>query len=187
MQVKCIGVCKQFADKRVLQNIDWEIKKGDFWSVRGSSGVGKTTLLRILLGLERADAGTVEKKTGLRISPVFQEDRLLKGRSAVQNCVIFSGTPEKDAREILLQLLEDVEALDKPIEHLSGGMRRRAALARALLADSDILCLDEPFAGLDTETRELALRVLEQHRKGRTVILVSHEFTPANAKFLDLN
>ena len=187
MQIKCIGLYKQFADKKVLRNIDWKIESGDFWSVRGSSGVGKTTLLRILLGLERADAGYVEKKAGLRISPVFQEDRLLKGRSAVQNCVIFSGTSEKEAREILLQLLEEAEALDKPIEFLSGGMRRRVALARALLADSDVLCLDEPFAGLDTETRELALRVLERYRKGRTVILVSHEFTPVNAKFLDLN
>ena len=186
MQIECCGLTKTFDGRIVLQDLDWKVQKSDFWCVRGPSGVGKTTLLRLLLELEKPDAGTVVKEPGLRISPVFQEDRLLKDRSAVRNCMIFTNASERQTREILRQLLDESEALDKPVGQLSGGMRRRVALARALLADSDVLCLDEPFAGLDVETREHAQSVLERYRNDRTVILVSHEFTPQSAKILDL-
>lgn len=186
MQIECRGLTKSFDDKLVLKDLDWAVEKGDFWCVRGPSGVGKTTLLRILLGLEKPDAGMVTKEPGLRISPLFQEDRLLKDRSAVRNCMIFTNASEKQTRELLGQLLDEPAALDKPVELLSGGMRRRVALARALLADSDVLCLDEPFAGLDTKTREHAWTVLKRYRADRTVILVSHEFTPGSVKYLNL-
>ena len=186
MQIECRALTKVFDGRAVLRDLDWIIEAGDFWCVCGPSGIGKTTLLRILLGLEQADTGTVTRTHGLRFAPVFQEDRLLQGRSALQNCMIFTGAEETRAREVLTALLEDAEAIGKPVELLSGGMRRRVALARALLSDGDILCLDEPFAGLDADTRERVWNLLVRYRADRTVILVSHEFRPEHVKYLDL-
>ena len=186
MQIECRALTKVFDGKTILKDLDWTIETGDFWFVCGPSGIGKTTLLRILLGLEQADTGTVIRAHGLRFAPVFQEDRLLHGRNALQNCMIFTGTEETRARKVLTALLEDAEAIEKPVELLSGGMRRRVALARALLSEGDVLCMDEPFAGLDADTRERVWNLLEQYRVGRTVIMVSHEFRPDHVKYLDL-
>ena len=186
MEINCCSLSKSYNGKNVLQDLNWAIEQGDFWCVRGPSGIGKTTLLRIVLGLENADKGTVVRTQGLRFAPVFQEDRLLLGRSAVQNCMIFTNADEQHIRKVLIELLEDEESIDKPVEYLSGGMRRRVALARALVSDADILCLDEPFSGLDAETREHVWNALKKYRAGRTVILVSHEFCPENVKYLDL-
>ena len=186
MQIECRALTKFFDGRAILRDLDWMIEAGDFWCVCGPSGIGKTTLLRILLGLEQPDSGTIVRSRGLRFAPVFQEDRFLQGRSALQNCMIFTCAEEIRVRTMLTALIEDEEAIEKPIELLSGGMRRRVALARALLSDGDILCLDEPFAGLDAETRERVWALLAQYRAGRTVILVSHEFRPDNVKYLDL-
>jgi NitT/TauT family transport system ATP-binding protein len=186
MQIECCALTKVFDGRTIFRDLDWKIEAGDFWCVCGPSGIGKTTLLRILLGLEKADKGTVKRTHGLRFAPVFQEDRFLQGRSALQNCMIFTASDETRAREMLIALLEDADAIEKPIELLSGGMRRRVALARALLSDGDVLCLDEPFAGLDADTRARVWNLLAHYRAGRTVILVSHEFRPENVKYLDL-
>lgn len=186
MQMECRELTKAFGGRRVLDGLNWTIEAGELWCIRGASGIGKTTLLRLLLGLETPDGGSVHRAAGLRFAPVFQEDRLLPGRSALENCSVFCGAPESRSSAVLGALLDEPDALTKPVEQLSGGMRRRVALARALLAESDVLCLDEPFAGLDPETRTRAWDAVLRWREGRTLLLVSHEFTPERAKILEL-
>ena len=110
-------------------------------------------------------------------SMVFQEDRLCEDYSAVKNVELVTGDREK-AREALEKLLEK-EALDRPCRQLSGGMRRRVALVRAMEAQSAYVLLDEPFAGMDPETRKRAKRYIREKQAGRTVIIADHFIMPS--------
>ena len=128
------------------------------------------------MGLEQPDGGEITGLTGLRISAVFQEDRLCQGFSPVANVRLVTGrsVPEEEIRELLGRLgLED--SLDLPARELSGGMSRRAALCRALLASGELLILDEPFKGLDPETRERAAGLVREYARGRTLLFVTHD------------
>lgn len=166
------GVSKSFDGKQVLRDLDWRIAPGEQWQVCGASGIGKTTLLRLLMGLEKPDAGSITGREELRFLPVFQEDRLVEHWSAVGNVSLVCADAAR-VRTILCALLPE-DAVDQPIRTLSGGMRRRVALARALAAEGDVLVLDEPFAGLDAETERRAAEVIAAYRAGRTLVLVSH-------------
>ena len=166
------GVSKSFDEKNVLHDLDWRIAPGEQWQVRGASGIGKTTLLRLLMGLEKPDAGSITGLEDLRFLPVFQEDRLVEHWSAVGNVSLVCADAAR-VRMILCALLPE-DAIDQPVRTLSGGMRRRVALARALAAEGDVLVLDEPFAGLDAETERQAAEVIAANRAGRTLELVSH-------------
>ena len=141
------------------------------------SGAGKTTLLRILMGLEQADGGTVGGLEGLRLSAVFQEDRLCERLDPVANIRLVNPGL---SRETVLRALEGV-GLDgcagQKAEELSGGMRRRVAILRALLAPYDLLLLDEPFRGLDRKTKALVMEDTRRRCEGRTVLLVTHDPT----------
>ena len=163
-------VCKAFDGRPVLQNFSWRVNPGELWRIEGPSGVGKTTLLRLLMGLEQADAGTVAGIRGLRFDPVFQEDRLVEHWNALENVRLVGGSKGAE----LLSALLPPDALSQPVRTLSGGMRRRVALARALAASGDVLVLDEPFAGLDEGNTFSALQVTLSARNGRTLILVAH-------------
>ncbi|MCQ5128256.1 ATP-binding cassette domain-containing protein [Butyricicoccus faecihominis] len=163
-------VCKSFNGKPVLRDVSLSVKPGELWRIEGPSGAGKTTLLRLLMGLVEADAGTVKGIKGLRFDPVFQEDRLVEHWSALENVRLVGG----QTGEALLDALLPKDALAQPVRTLSGGMRRRVALARALAAEGDILVLDEPFAGLDEANAQRAFEVVLDARKGRALILVSH-------------
>lgn len=165
---------KSYAGTPVLSGLSFTARVG-LTRVTGSSGIGKTTLLRILLGLEKADGGTVTP-AALRWSAVFQEDRLLGGLDAAGNLRFALGSafdaPRADA---LLAQLGLGEAGGKPVREWSGGMKRRLALARAILAPSDAIALDEPFTGLDRENRLAAERCILRAAEDRIVLLVSHE------------
>lgn len=175
MAIECKGVCKRFGENAVLSGLDWTIGVGERWFVRGASGAGKTTLLRLLLGLETPDAGEIRGLDGLRFSACFQENRLCERLNSVLNCAMVCDAPDLPAIERALCELLPAESIHRPVSTLSGGMARRTALARAVLAPSDVVVLDEPFAGLDEDSRETALNFLERHLGGRTLILVSHE------------
>lgn len=166
------GVSKLFDGKTVLRSVHWRIAPGERWQVRGASGIGKTTLLRLLMGLETPDAGCITGREGLQFLPVFQEDRLVEHWSAVGNVSLVCADAVR-VRTLLCALLPE-DAIDQPVRTLSGGMRRRVALARALAAEGDVLVLDEPFAGLDEQTQRQATAVMEQYRAGRTLVVVSH-------------
>lgn len=175
MTIRFEKVSKRFGENAVLSGVDWRLSAGERWLVQGPSGVGKTTLLRLLVGLETPDSGRVTGSENARFSMCFQENRLCERMSSVTNVAMVCPRPDMETiRAALLELLPE-EALDRPAGTLSGGMARRTALARALLAPSDVVVLDEPFAGLDAETRERALDFTLTYLHGRALALVSHE------------
>lgn len=147
----------------------------------GSSGCGKTTLLRILLGLEQPDAGRILGRPE-RMGAVFQEDRLLEGFSPLANIRLVTG--RRVPRQVIQAHLEELGLGDcarDPVATLSGGMQRRVAIARAVLYDPALLALDEAFKGLDADTRLRAMEYVRAHSQGRTLVIVTHD--PQEAAF----
>lgn len=177
MEVK--NLCKAYGDRPVLENVSFTVGVG-VAALWGPSGVGKTTLLRLLLGLEKPDGGRLVG-TDLRWSAVFQEDRLLEGLDAAGN-LRFALGPAYDTRaaEAMLEELGLADVGSKPVGAWSGGMKRRLALARALLAPSEAIALDEPFTGLDEENRQRAIRAIRRAAETKPVILVTHDRTELN-------
>lgn len=172
---------KAFDGKPVLRNLSLRIPAGRCFAVMAPSGYGKTTLLRILMGFERADGGTISGLEGRRLSAVFQEDRLCEHLSALQNVRLVR--PELSRNEVT-EALQDVglgACLNQPVRELSGGMRRRVALVRALMAKYDVLILDEPFKGLDEETKAHVIRAARERINGKTAVLVTHDAKEAEA------
>lgn len=176
------GISKSFPGKTVLADFSLVFPCGKITCIKGASGCGKTTLLRILAGLEKADSGTIE---GIpeHISFVFQEDRLCEDFSAMSNILLVTGkTVSKDRiREHLKELGLDGNE-DKPVKTFSGGMKRRVAIARAVCYSSSLIILDEPFKGLDVKLREETMNYIKRHAEGRTIICVTHD--PAEAAFM---
>ena len=177
MEVK--NLCKAYGDRPVLETVSFTAGVG-VTALWGPSGVGKTTLLRILLGLEKPDSGEL-MGTAVRWSAVFQEDRLLEGLDAAGN-LRFALGPAYDTRaaEAMLEELGLADVESKPVGAWSGGMKRRLALARALLAPSEAIALDEPFTGLDDENRQRAIRAIRRAAETKPVILVTHDRTELN-------
>ncbi len=156
----------------IIKDLTMHIKKGDRVHLTGESGIGKTTVLRLIMGLEKPQKGTVELKEGAKISAVFQEDRLIPALDAAGNVALFSS--KEKANEILIKLGLGDWMASMPAE-LSGGMKRRVALARALARESDILILDEAMTGLDEANRERVAAVINEYAAGRTVVCVTHD------------
>lgn len=157
--------------ENVLENFSLSVKKGERLHLSAPSGKGKTTVLRLITGLERAKKGEVSIRENAKISVVFQEDRLIPSQTVFKNVSLFSG--DEKAKELLSKLgLWQVK--DSYPNELSGGMKRRLALARALSKNFDILLLDEAFNGLDEENLIKAVKVVEEYLKDKTLILISH-------------
>ena len=181
MELQVHNLCKSYGGETVLRDVSFTAGPG-VTCLMAPSGAGKTTLLRILLGLETADSGTMRLPANCRWAAVFQEDRLLEQLDAMGNLRFVLGKDfrEEAAAALLAELgLGDVGG--KPVRDFSGGMKRRLALARALLAPFDVLALDEPFTGLDRDNRERAWRCVREHAAGKPVLLVSHELPPEGA------
>lgn len=177
MEIK--NVFKSYGDKKVLTGFSAKIKAGETVALTGPSGCGKTTLLRLIAGTEKPDAGEIAGVPG-RIACVFQEDRLLPGFSVKQNLRFVTGRgAEKETEEILSELGLGGEFLKKA-EELSGGMQRRVAIARALLYDGELVLLDEPFKGLDEKTKLSVMETVKKRTAGKTVILVTHDLSEAD-------
>lgn len=169
----------QYSGTAVLENFSAEFPDGGVTAVSGRSGCGKTTLLAVLLGLLRPDGGTV---SGFRQpSAVFQEDRLLPFLSAEKNIAVTAGCTEAEAGEALLSVGFDAADRGKRAFELSGGMARRVAIVRAMLAPGDAVLLDEPFKGLDERTRAQVVRFVCENRRGRTMVVVTHDPRDAEA------
>ena len=161
----------------VLNSLSHTFFQGTLTCVTGRSGCGKTTLLRLIAGLETPDVGRVLGVPEGGVSMVFQEDRLPPQLDAADclRCVL-----KRDARREAriagaLASLDLAEASGQPVREYSGGMRRRVALARALLFPSPLVLLDEPFKGLDAATRRRAIDFCRPLLAGRTTLLVTHD------------
>lgn len=176
--IKFNSVSFSYGEKKILSEFSMHIAEKERVCLFGSSGAGKTTILRLIMGLEKPAAGSVTVRSR-SISAVFQEDRLLPFKTVLQNTELFA--PEIRAAE-LLSILGLGEAVNMYPSELSGGMARRVALARALAAESDIYILDEPFDGLDKNNADAAAAVINENTSGKTLVLVSHD--PAEAESL---
>ena len=166
--VRDLGKC--YHGKWIFRHVEQEFYGGEPYVLDTPSGSGKTTFFRCLCGLEQPEEGEVSGMDAFSVQ--FQEDRLCEDYSAVKNLEMILGDVTQ-AREALAQLLPE-EALDQPCHELSGGMKRRVSLVRAMEAGAQCVLLDEPFTGLDEENRKKAEGYIRKHKKGRIVMLATH-------------
>lgn len=187
MAIKIENLYKSYQDKQVLENLNMELAEGQITCIMAPSGKGKTTLLRILIGLEKADNGKITGMEDKDISVVFQEDRLCENLNVLSNIRLVQREKKEGKQEFLKKVqkgLEEVGLLEcshQPVKELSGGMKRRVAILRALYAKWDILFLDEPFKGLDKDMKERVILFLKKSCEGKTVICITHEEKEAEA------
>jgi ABC-type nitrate/sulfonate/bicarbonate transport system ATPase subunit len=198
MRVVIHGLTKTFVSGRkgerkvrALAGVDLEVRDREFFGVIGPTGCGKTTLLHILAGLEKPTDGTVEfvgeKRTEAMVSMVFQDAALMPWRTVADNVPLgpeFRKQSVPAYKRVTQFFLEVVRMVDFSATHpleLSGGMKQKVAIARALANDPEVIVMDEPFANLDAQTRlllrEELLSIWEKHKK--TVILVTHNIEEA--------
>jgi len=172
---------KTFGGGPVLQGFSASVAPGEAVALMGASGGGKTTLARIIMGLEKPDTGRVLGTEHLRFACVFQEDRLCEGFTAVANvALVLPRHSPVDVPAALRQTGLSAEELAKPAGKLSGGEKRRVALVRAMEAPSDVVVLDEAFKGLDAASRLQAYAYVKSRLAGRTLLLITHD--PAEAE-----
>lgn len=176
------NLVRGYGPKGVLNGVDLTIAPGEFVALLGPSGCGKSTLLRALAGIDHAVSGSGRVRVPKKVSVVFQDSRLLPWAPVLANVVL--GQPEKGARERGREALREVglEGREKAWPHqLSGGEQQRAALARSLVRDPELLLADEPFGALDALTRlrmhDLLRELLRVHRPA--VLLVTHDVDEA--------
>src|SRR3990172_6855904 len=195
MRVVIHGLTKEFMTGKgrvqALGGVDLEVRDREFFGVIGPTGCGKTTLLHIIAGLEKPTKGLVEfvgeKRTQAMVSMVFQDPSLMPWRTVEGNVPLgpeFRKQPVPIYKRVTQFWLEMVRLLDFSSAHpaeLSGGMKQKVAIARALANDPEVILMDEPFASLDAQTRllmrEELLRIWERDKK--TVILVTHNIEEA--------
>ena len=192
-KLETAALSKRFGDLETLRDISLQIREGEFVSVVGPSGCGKTTFLRIIGGLDTATSGSVlidgrpVTKPGPDRGFVFQADNLMPWRTVLSNTMLGpeiagrSNPVERKAAKDLLRLV-GLQGFESYLpKRLSGGMRQRVNLARALAIDPDILLMDEPFSALDAQTREIMqtelMRIWNEGRK--TVLFVTHQIDEA--------
>ncbi|MBR2055393.1 MAG: ABC transporter ATP-binding protein [Clostridia bacterium] len=167
------NISKSFDEKPVLQDFCLTLPAGRRTCIMGPSGCGKTTLLHILTGLVKPDTGTVENRPD-RIGMVFQENRLCEDFSALENVRMVALDKTEQARALLTRmgLAEDMM---KPVSTLSGGMKRRVSIARALLFDAPLIVMDEPFKGLDEDTKETVMQLVLSETEDKTLLFITHD------------
>ena len=175
MLIALESVSKRYGDKTVTDRFSYRFEPGKRYCLFGPSGCGKTTLLRLIAGLEKPDEGTVTVEGG-PFAMQFQEDRLLPWHKVLKNLTYTMD--EKTAWEALKEAGLENEADHRPGE-LSGGMRRRLSLMRALKSPSEAVLLDEPVRELDAETADRMLAVIDRETRGKLLILVTHDRTQA--------
>ena len=183
MEIIIQNLSKSYEGRPVLSGLNITFTSQSPCCLMSPSGSGKTTLFRILMGLETADSGSIHftDDTGRTLpgrpgfSVVFQEDRLCEAFTPLENVRMTAGRslpPEQIRKEMALLLPE--ESLDRPVSTLSGGMKRRTALCRAILTPSSVLLMDEPFTGLDDAMRRQVIRYLLDRLAGRLLLLSTH-------------
>ena len=176
---------KSYGSKQVIDHVDMTFKGGETTVLVGPSGIGKTTLARVISGLEAPDSGSLVIGGHMELSYLFQEDRLLPWLNVYDNMSIgllkSGGLPDdislKDDPVIkMAEALEISDSLWKLPRQLSGGMRHRAALGRTFLARANVMILDEPFRGLDAPLRSRIIdRLWQKETETKTVIVITHE------------
>ena len=181
--IKVKNLCKSYEGRSVLKDFSCEFNIGETTVLVGKSGNGKSTLLNIILGLVKADGGSVEGMPE-RVGAVFQEDRLCQDFSVKTAIRMVMDKPAlqkagvSKAENYIAALLERLELkgfLEKKVSDLSGGEKRRVAIARMIAYFPEVYVLDEALKGLDKHTKYKVMEVLKEETKGSTVIAVTHD------------
>ncbi len=180
MALKVVNISKSYGDLKVLDGVSFEVKDGEILCIVGESGCGKTTLLKIIAGIEKADDGNISLKNG-RIGFVFQDVRLLPWKTVLGNVeFVLESVGMDKSRAVKVVKLVGLEGFeDYYPKQLSGGMQQRVGIARAIAIDPDILLMDEPFANLDALTKERMQSELLKIIQDKTVIFVTHDIDEA--------
>ena len=191
MSIKLKNLSKAFDGKIILDGFSYEFPSRGLVVLKADSGVGKTTLLRIISGLDKADSGEIIGVTPNSISYAFQEYRLFSHLDAIENVLIASfknadGNDKRQAIDLLGRLRLTKNELSKLPPELSGGMKQRINLARAFLCDRPILMLDEPFKELDEELIRIVTEIIYEQAKSKLVILVTHQNELTADRIIDL-
>ena len=171
MSIKLENLSFSYSDKEIFKDLSLEFKNGVFYSVSAPSGMGKTTLFRLIAGLEKLQDGKIEISG--KLAYMFQEDRLFPNLTVMENVRLAESgmlSPEE-----ILDELGIIGEINSYPDELSGGMKRRVALARTLLAPSENIILDEPFTGLDEEIRGKAIALIKRVCVGKTLLLATHD------------
>lgn len=172
--IELINCVASYGDEPVLSGINAKFETGKVYAITGESGIGKTTLLKVLWGLVKADEGEVLGTECIR-GGVFQENRLFEEHTAAEN--VFATGQCIENKEAVLDALETIlpkESLNKPVKEYSGGMKRRVEIVRIMLSDSPVILLDEPFAGLDEGSKERTIFFIKKYQNERTILFTTH-------------
>lgn len=177
MRVEARDLSFSYGEKTVLKNVSIELTGERPVLLYGSSGGGKTTLLMLLAGLLTPQGGEIRGiDPSTRVAVMFQEDRLFESLSVYRNLrLVKNSLSKEEAGALLKEVGLGAEILSKRPGTLSGGMRRRVALLRALIFDSQVLLMDEPFQGLDEESRFKAISMTRRYLSGKPALIISHE------------
>lgn len=162
-------------DKAVLSDFSYSFPEKGVILVRGASGCGKTTLLRILAGLEKPDTGSVTAERNIKISCVFQEPRLVPHLSVRSNVLLVKKDKEKEKASEFLSMLGLGEDENKMPRELSGGMKLRVSIARSLYYGGDLYLWDEPTKELDPENRKKVAKIIQTLSKSACIVVVTHD------------
>ncbi len=164
---------KSYGQVNVFYQFSTMFECGKSYAILGESGCGKSTLLKLLAGIEQVDCGVIFNLDSYKISVVFQENRLIESVSVIRNLQLIPSSNKINIEDMIYKIgLGDF--LHTPVKDLSGGMKRRVAILRALIADFDLLLLDEPFQGLDEERKKDVIKMIGDATIGKTMILVTH-------------
>ena len=177
-------MCKSFGEKAVCGDIA-HIGGRPYHRADGPLWCRKDHAAAILMGLEQADSGRIDGLGGLRLSAVFQEDRLCDQLDGISNLRLVTPSLSRTEAQNAMEAVGLADCIGRPTRELSGGQRRRVAILRGLLADYDLLILDEPFKGLDRDTKQLVIEDTQRRCMGKTVLLVTHD--PTELEALDVS
>lgn len=182
------NLCKNYGDRVIFNHLNLSFEENQITSLMAPSGYGKTTLLRILAHLENFEEGHIIGIEGKKMAYVFQEDRLLPWLTVRENIeYVLESWSHKEAYapkvDAILDYVQLTSNQHQPVTTLSGGMKRRVALGRALAYEADVVLMDEPFKGLDERLKEAIIKWLLQIHKQKpfTLICVTHDIEEAKA------
>ena len=181
------GLCKNYGQQIIYKDFSLTLEEGKQYALLGPSGCGKTTLMRIMAGLESYEQGELDGLKDKKLAYVFQEDRLMPWLSVEENLAyVLLGHTSKPIIEArithILELLQLGKSRKTLVSQLSGGMKRRVAIGRALIYEADLILLDEPLKGLEKELKEKILKAMIKmwQANQQTVVYITHEEAEAN-------